>query len=681
MAETPNIVYCREIPDVILSIIFSLVTDTRARNAVSLVCIKWHLLERSTRTSLTLRGNIRDLVLLPTCFRAVTHLDLSCISPWGYPLLDSSSDPPLIAQHLRIAFPSVVSLTVYARNPFTLGLLAPQWPNLLHVKLIRWHPRPPVPPGADFLPLFEHGHSLSSLDLSNFYCWTEDLPPALQAHPSFATSLSHLNILRHSFSEGFKSHELLAITAVCPNLQKLLATCTFDHRFIGFVSDETLLSLVSNCPRLSLLHLDDTKAETNDEGYTSEDARITHTALIDVFSGLPLLEDLVLNVCHNVRDAWQSLELLNSKCPRMKSLKLGQFHGICRDTDSDVPNGIAVCVGLESLSIENSADLTDSTLVAISHGCPNLSKFEVQGCNRITETGISTFVRVLQKTLVNVKISDCRNLNAASSLDALEPIRTQIKRLHVDCVWGSIGKPETETASSSSNKRPRTSEETGSKKKSKYYSGDGNEGLVNSRTWTKLECLSLRIAVGESLNPLTMVGLDNCPVLEEIRIKTEGDCRQRPRPYVDAFRLSSLAGYPKLSRMELDCGSAIGYALTAPLDHADLSLWERFFLMEIADLNLSELNYWPPQDMDVNQRSLLLPAAGLLAQCRNLRKLFIHGTAHEHFMMFLLQIPTLRDVQLREDYYPAPEDDSRTEMRVDSCYRFEDALNRRQIPD
>ena len=81
----------------------------------------------------------------------------------------------------------------------------------------------------------------------------------------------------------------------------------------------------------------------------------------------------------------------------------------------------------------------------------------------------------------------------------------------------------------------------------------------------------------------------------------------------------------------------------------------------------------------MNQRSLSLPGAGLLQECLTLRKLFIHGTAHEHFMNFLLRIPNLRDVQLREDYYPAPENDMSTEMRVGSCSRFEDQLNSRNI--
>ncbi|XVF87331.1 hypothetical protein PTKIN_Ptkin18bG0111500 [Pterospermum kingtungense] len=681
MAGTSSNVHVHDIPYVILSTIFSLLTDIRTRNAVSLVCLKWHLLERATRKSITLRGNIRDLFLLPTCFRAVTNLDLSCLSPWGHPFLDSFPNPLLLAQLLRHAFPSVVSLIVYVRNPSTLNLLAPQWPNLQHVKLVRWHQRVPTTPiGSDFVALFEHCRMLSSLDVSNFYCWTEDLPPAFEAYPSLAASLSHLNILKHSSAEGFKSHELLAITSHCPNLRKLLATCVFDHRFIGFVGDQTLLALASNCPSLSLLHLVDASSpsnlrpDPNDEGYTSENASISHATLGDVFAGLPLLEELVLDICHNVRDAWPALESLNSRCPRLKSLKLGQFHGICRGVDSR-PDGVALCQGLESLSIKNCADLTDTALVAISLGCPRLAKFEVRGCKRITATGMRRLTHVLRKTLVDVRVSCCKSLNAVSSLQALEPIRDTIERLHIDCVWASVEQSEAQTSDSY---------QTSTKKKCKYYRIDQNDNLmISSRTWTKLQYLSLWIAVGDLLTPLCLAGLDDCPALEGIQIKIEGDCRDQPRPF-DAFGLSSLACYPRLSRMNLDCSGVIGYALTAPTGHADLSLWERFFLNGIENLHLDELNYWPAQDMDVNQRSLFLPAAGLLGQCGSLRKLFIHGTANEHFMMFLLRIPTLRDVQLREDYYPAPENDTSTEMRVDSCCRFEDALNsrsRQQVAD
>ncbi|KAH7568777.1 hypothetical protein JRO89_XS06G0049000 [Xanthoceras sorbifolium] len=691
MDGTLSKLHFHEIPDVILSNIFFLVTDTRMRNAMSLVCLKWYKLERSTRTSLTLRGNIRDLYLLPDCFQAVTTLDLSLLSPWGYPLLHSSSQNSLLlSKIITKAFPSIVCLTIYVRNPSTLHYLAPEWPNLRQVKLVRWHQRFNAPLGSEFVALFEHCHSLSSLDLSHFYCWTEDIPPALEAYPKIAASLSHLNILIHSSANGFKSHELLAITAACPNLNELFAKCIFDPRFIGFVGDETLLSIASNCPRLSLLHLVDSTSislinagvDHDDEGgYTTKDASLSHTALVDFFTSLPMLEDLVLDVCNNVRDVWPAIEFLNSKCPRLKSLKLGEFHGICRGVDSR-PNGFALCRGLESLSIKNSADLTDSCLIAISLGCPKLTKFEVQSCQNITEVGVWKLVCVLYSTLIDVRISSCKNLNTVRSLQALEPIRDRIQRLHIDCVWESVEQFEGE--SSSSNKSPKFKpsimrEEKNLNKKSKNSNGNGN-GLSGSRTWSKLQYLSLWIAVGELLNPLPLSGIEDCPMLEEIEIKVVGDCRYRPKPSM-AFGLSSLVCYPQLSKMKLDCSNTIGFALTAPVGYTDLSLWERFYLNGIGNLNLSELNYWPPQDTDVNHRSLYLPGAGLLAQCSSLRKLFIHGTANEHFMSFFLQMPNLRDVQLREDYYPAPENDTSTEMRRDSCSRFEDALNRRDIPD
>ncbi|KAK9285291.1 hypothetical protein L1049_024481 [Liquidambar formosana] len=700
-----------DLPDVILSNIFAAISDTRTRNAASLVCRKWLILERSTRTSLTLRGNARDLFMVPTCFRSVTHLDLSLLSPWGHPFLSSSSsDPHFLSLHLRRSFPSVTSLTVYVRTPSTLQLLAPLWPGLSHVKLVRWHQRLPSPLGEDFAPLLEQCQSLSSLDLSSFYHYTEDLPQALEGHSHVAANLSRLNLLTRSFSEGFNAHEIRAITAACPNLKELLVACMFDPRFNGFVGDEVLLDIASNCPKLSLLHLADTSSLPDMRGNpdydesTAEQARITAATLIEVFSGLPLLEEVVLDVCKNVIDSAPAFEVITSRCPRLKSLTLGQFHGICAAIGSQL-DGIALCRRLESLSIKNSADLTDMRLIAIARGCSKLAKFEVQGCKLITGRGIGTLACLLRKTLVEVKISCCKNLDAASSLRALEPVCDRIQKLHIDCIWDSHEQAANAERRGFIFDLNELGEEAGassqpagfmnfydcdepSKKKKQKCSSDmdfsymqSNANGFWSKSWDRLRYLSLWIGVGQLITPLVTVGLENCPNLEEIRIKVEGDCKERSKPSERAFGLSSLACYPRLSKMQLDCSDTIGNALTAPSGQMDLSLWERFYLNDIGSLSLSELDYWPPQDPDINQRSLTLPSAGLLAECVTLRKLFIHGTAHEHFMMFLLRIPNLRDVQLREDYYPAPENDMSTEMRVGSCSRFEDALNSRLILD
>ncbi|KAE8709967.1 F-box/LRR-repeat MAX2-like protein A [Hibiscus syriacus] len=688
-----------DVPDVILLNIFASISDTRTRNSISLVCRKFMLLDRVTRLSLTLRGNATDLYMIPDCFRSVTHLDLSFLSPWGHSLLSSSPlvDPLLLAHRLRVAFPAVTSLTVYVRSPSTIEVLVQQWPGLKCVKLVRWHQRlASWPIGQDFVSLFQQCHNLNWLDLSSFYYWTEDLPPVLQDCPEVSSSLVHLNLLTTSFAEGFKSQEIKEITAACPNLKNFLVACNFDPRYIGFVGDETLLAVATNCPKLTLLHLVDTssltdvRGEPDSEGFTSEDAAVTSATLVEFFSGLPMLQELVLDVGRNVRDASLALGMLNCKCKDLRVLKLGQFHGICLAIESQL-DGIALCSGLRELSIKNCGDLTDMGLIAIGRGCCKLSSFEVQGCKGITEKGLRTMACLLRNTLVKVKISCCKNLDAAASSRAVEPIRDRIQWLHIDCVWNGLdetGNSEhsfqhhgLEMGSSS-----EFDEDMMSRKRCKYYYDEsdfdfmGNNGFW-CKKWEKLQYLSLWIGVGELLTPLPTAGLVDCPSLEEIRIKVEGDCRGRHKPAERAFGLSSLAIYPRLSKMQLDCGETIGYALTAPSGQMDLSLWERFYLNGIGELRLSELDYWPPQDRDVNHRSLSLPAAGLLAGCLDLRKLFIHGTAHEHFMMFLLKIPNLRDVQLREDYYPAPENDMSTEMRAGSCSRFEAALNRRIILD
>ncbi|KAK6919704.1 COI1, F-box [Dillenia turbinata] len=711
-----------DLPDVILSNIIFLISDTRSRNAAAIVCHKWLLLERNTRTSLTLRGNVRDLFMIPTCFRSVTNLDLSLLSPWGHPFLSSppslSSSNDLQQQHhhliphfLRRAFPFVTSLTVYARTSTVIQLLASQWLNLTSVKLIRWHQRcPSQPPGSDLQALLQSCTSVLSLDLSTFYCWTDDVLPALESNQMVANRITRLNLLNLSFAEGFKSQELKAITSACPNLNEFLAACMFDPRFSDFVGDDAMLAISSNCSKLRLLHLVDTStvsnaaaagADLDEEGYASEDARIGFGALVKFFSYLPLIEELVLDIGMNVRDSGVALEVIRSRCPRLRALKLGQFHGICLASGSQL-DGIALCERLESLSLKNCADLNDMGLIAISRGCSRLANFEVIACNKITGRGIRTMACILRESLVEVKISFCKNLNAASSLQALEPIAERIQRLHIDCVWDGLEMDESRGQVRDFDLNDLgESEGTGimnfvgynveaearMRKKCKYsMEGECSSMQINGnwfwcKTWKRLRYLSLWIAVGELLTPLAMVGLENCPNLEEICIQVEGDCRESPKPSMPAFGLSSLARYPRLSKMQLDCGETLGYALTAPSGLMDLSLWERFYLNGIGNLNLNELDYWPPQDRDVNQRSLSLPGAGLLAECVTLRKLFIHGTAHEHFMRFLLRIPNLRDVQLREDYYPAPEDDMSTEMRPDSCSRFEYALNGRIIVD
>ncbi|ERN13876.1 F-box/LRR-repeat MAX2 homolog A [Amborella trichopoda] len=685
----------QDLPDAILGSIIGCVTETRSRNAVALVCRKWAALERSSRIHLSLRGHARELPFLPTSFTSISHLDLSSLSPWGHPLLLTSNDPSsllLLARLLSSSFPNLTSLCLYARSPSSLLLLAPLWPNLVSVKLVRFHPRPPDgPPGSDFAPIFSHCNNLSRLDLSLFYCWLpDDLPPALEAHPLVASNLSSLYLLNPS-TDAFKATQLLALAQACPNLSTLLASCVFDPRYVDAVGDAALVDLALACPKLSVLHLVDSSALSAPRACpdSAVPTNVTPVGLTEAFNALPLLRDFALDVRHNVLNSAPALEALAMRCPRLMALELGHFQGLLCPQDPR-PSGLAHCHGLKSLSIKNSVNFSDEDLAMVSVGCPRLVKLELLGCPEITESGLRGVVRCLCRSLVDLRVSCCKRLDAVSTLCALEPICNQLQHLHIDCVWNQ----QAEFANNPNSNRFLTNhgedEESCTRhtdKKMKMSSIDSDDlcythnGFYRTKTWTKLKSLSLWIAVGELLSPLVNAGLESCPALEEVRIKVEGDCRLCAKPGVQAFGLASLARYHSLTKLHLDCGDAVGYALSAPSGQMDLSLWERFYLNGIRELGITDMDYWPPQDREMNRRSVSLPGAGLLSESLTLRRLIIHGTTHEHFMQLLLRIPSLRDVQLREDYYPAPENDMSTEMRADSCRRFEEALSRRPIPD
>ncbi|KAM0931761.1 hypothetical protein ACQ4PT_000068 [Festuca glaucescens] len=692
-----------DLPEPLLLLILGFLHDARSRHRASVACRRLLAAERLTRAAMSLRGDPRTLefLVLPPGFRfpALQRLDLSLVSPWGHPLLSSASpaagfndryhDPEEIAERnayvaARLAhyFPAVASLAVYCRDPSTLESLAPCWRGTLRsVKLVRWHQRPlDLPAGADLEPLLRTCPALTALDLSQFYCWTEDVLPALAAHPSAAAALTDLDLGLAGASNGFLAPELGAIAGACPNLRKLVAPCVFNPRYGDSVGDDALRSLASSCPRLTLLRLSEPFEPVS--ASQREQAGITTVGLVAFFAGLPQLEDLTLDLQHDVVEAAPAMEALARRCPRVRFLTLGCFQGLCKASWLHL-DGVAVCGGLESLSMKNCQDLTDASLAAIGRGCGRLAKFAVQGCDLVTSAGIRKLASALRSSLKEVSVLQCRFLNTAACLTALNPIRDRIESLEINCDWEEVEEPG--NAANGANGCDQEDDETdemsyeSASKKCRYM-----VELDNFSSWEMLRSLSLWLAAGQQLSPLISAGLDSCPLLEEISIKVEGDLRTCPRPSpVSVFGLSDLGAFQVLSKMKLDLSEAVGYALTAPTGHMDLAQWERFYLSGIESLeNLYELDYWPPQDRDVNQRSLSLPAVALFQRSLGLRKLFVHGTTHEHFLSFFLKMPKLRDMQLREDYYPAPENDMMiTEMRPESWLRFEVQLNNQPIPN
>lgn len=810
------------IPNPILAIIFTCISDPRTRNSMALVCMEWYTLERATRTRLCLRGCVGDLHLIPRSFQAVEVLNLSHCSPWGYSLFQSIAERALLVGHvLKQAFPRVKDMTLYVRDARDIDMVAFYWPGVQSLKLVRWHQRPTQPEeasglGMEFRFLMQSCKSLRDLDLSEFYCWTEDIPLALKVELSVSNNLRSLNLLKVSV-EGFKATELEAITSACTNLEELRVVLVFDPRFLDFVDDAALVHLGTTCKKLRVLHLIDNAAFSNvrsdpEDEFADQDAQIGRQGLVAVFQALPLLEDLAIVLSQNVRDAGPILEGLATHCKRLTSLCLGHFHGLCRGPQ---PEGIALCSSLMELVIKNCADLDDMGMAAIATGCTRLRKLGLHSCKKISKAGLCILTCQLSQTLVDVQVSSCSLMNAVDTLWALQPIQGTIENLHVDCIldsdfvareiestlkhegmppsssglmkmhsksiefsatgintsqmsssfpvgrvnnhgaqWGrsvdsfdlnvavlgnesdsicqgpkSFLSVESLKHSSSDGWLTLSSSSSGGfavdsmavNRAAEQGSGGANDSALLSASsvftddlashaslvisgpeimfglerhcvpsfslafreeeWSKLRCLSLWIPIGDQLSPLPIMGLRFCPSLQEARIKVEGDSRMCPKPKIQFAGIGTFACYPALSKLTLDCSEIVGYALSTPQGHMELSLWERWYLQGIQSLTLRELDYWPPQDRDANRRGLSLPSSGLISQCLTLRKLILHGTINEHLLRMFLNNPNLRDVQLRIDYYPAPEVELNTEMRVDACKRFERALTERGFPD
>lgn len=716
------------------------------------------------------------------CFQQVTTLDLSQCSPWGYSLFQPAPNGEVIGICLKSAFPSVTDVVVYVRDALDIQMVAWLWPDLELIRLVRWHQRAvevaePTSFGYEIEGILQTCKKLKSLDLSKFYCWTEDVPPALQADGAVATNLLVLNLLKLS-PEGFKGQEVCAITGLCPNLEEFYILCEFDHRLLDSVGDEALLAIATNCQMLRVLHLVDfsewgvLQGSIDGDGYASEDSKVSCQGLEAMLKALPHLQELAFLLSQNMREVGPSFELCSSHCKELHTLKLSHFHGVCRGPQCD---GISLFGNLKELMLRNCADLTDDGLRALSSGCPKLSKLGLRGCKLVTEDGLRACVANLAHSLKDVEVSFCQLLPTAITLKALQPIESCITHLHLNCIWdeaiiaqeaATAALTKTEIARNSSSPeffgfgppvgtgRLRGGSNTLQEPFFGFFGKDGMAGIsskegsalaphslhskrrrlvmsenggnlsipsmvgaatTSSRggqggvldawkspspefypqmsvdepqgppkqgtVWKSLEVLSLWIPVGESISLLPAMGLGSCPSLRQLKVRVEGDSRLLRKPTTGAWGIQSLVRYPKLAKVALDLSEVTGFSLSAPEGFMDLSLWDRHYLTGVERLHLTDLDYWPPSDKDVNMRNLSLPAAGLLSQCRKLRKLFVHGTAHEHFLMMLVRARNLRDVQLRGDYYPAPEHEPSTEMRTISCQRFDAAVAKRGFPD
>jgi hypothetical protein len=230
---------------------------------------------------------------------------------------------------------------------------------------------------------------------------------------------------------------------IVENLSFTSISTILQFRYMDFVNDATLLKLATNCPNLTTLHLVDPTPITlnNNPGalnnlQENNPSAITPAGLEKLFSALPLLTDFSLDLSRPIVEAGPVLEILGQRRtgPLVKNLKLGYFEGVCKGKWLHL-DGIAVCGGLESLCLKNCADLSDASLAAIARGCTRLSRFELIGCDLVTELGLQKLAFGLRQTLKDLSVSRCPLISAPALVNALKSVRGHLERLHMDCVW------------------------------------------------------------------------------------------------------------------------------------------------------------------------------------------------------------------------------------------------------
>eukprot|EP00850_Spirogloea_muscicola_P018991 SM000180S03516 [mRNA] locus=s180:225571:229166:- [translate_table: standard] len=694
--------------------IMSLVDDVRTRNCMSLACRAWNEWERQTRDKLALKGNNGELQLVPQTFTQVEYLDLSRCSPWGYPL--QIQDRPYLPALLQDSFPRVKSLKFYVREADDVRTVAKIWPCLkvshrgcmlnfskscnYATSLVRWHNKAHkdlvnLEAGVELIPLLQMCTQLTALDLSEFHCWTNDVPTAMQACPQTASNLLKLNLLKLSAEDNFTNSQLVTIARHCPKLEELSCVCESDPRYQDALSDAGLLAIARSCTGLRRLCLTD-KGKLLDPRSSIEiqESTLSAKGFIEKRSGkvtdllavcclhmkafsreLPELQDLKIMLSQRVQDGAACMEALSMNCSGLTSLHLG-----CFEAGGDLIKTMSSSsfrLSLRELTLKHRPGVSDRGAHEIADSFRQLSKLSLCNCPSLTRAGLRCLAQSLP-ALVEVSITQCRTIPTKHLLAALTPMRQRLRALSLDCDWRS---------SAPSERPPADGRRGGLRSGDASQPGPDRMPFVDDDQlparpfWPSLKALVVWAPLGALLTPLITAGLDICPALAEVKVEVEGACPDLAGPGARAFGLACLACFPSLACCRINLSKVTGFSASCPPGFTDVSLWERFHLNGIQHLPMTSLEYWPPTDKDLNRRPLSMVSAGILSSCAKVRKLLVHGTVSEHVLFMLKRMTELRDVEVWGDYYPSPEDEMSSEMRLASSKRFEAAMLSRGYVD
>ncbi|KAH0983111.1 hypothetical protein GBA52_010288 [Prunus armeniaca] len=186
-----------DLPDAILSTIIGIVSDTRTRNSLSLACRKFrsterghaHLPSHSGETRATSPTSRSASPPSPTSTSPSSLRGATLCSP-PPPPPPTDTDPLLLAQRLRAAFPFVDSLIVYSRSPSTVQIVSHLWPGLRRVQACPMASTATIAPWRRLRSSLRPCHHLTSWTCRNSTTGREDLPPGPRGPPRTWPDLS-----------------------------------------------------------------------------------------------------------------------------------------------------------------------------------------------------------------------------------------------------------------------------------------------------------------------------------------------------------------------------------------------------------------------------------------------------------------------------------------------------------
>ncbi|PWA93799.1 SKP1/ASK1-interacting protein 2 [Artemisia annua] len=383
--------YTNSLPDECLALIFNYLITTNDRNNSSLVSHRWFRIEAQTRTYLTLKAhsNLQPFILsIFNRFNSLTQLVLrnystSLVSINDNDMILITSMCPNLTR-LKLCFCD--RLTVFSKNckelkefscancEFSdLGMLE-LLDNCtqLEVLSVTWL----VSRLSDDKALsnFRAAKSLKVIKVS-FVCNERLFEPLIIASKNLKSlkligcggkwdraleSIGDDNCLGDVHLEQVNVTDVgVSLLAKCRDLISLYiknVLCT----------DVGLISVAENCKRLKKLYVDDCVRN-----------KIGNEGLIAVGKHSVNLQELVLK---GVSVSCVSLQVIATNCQKLVRLELSRSETI---TDVEMMCIAEKCVALKSLCIEECC-VSNKGIEAFALGCPNLAKFRVTKCKKVT---------------------------------------------------------------------------------------------------------------------------------------------------------------------------------------------------------------------------------------------------------------------------------------------------------